>query len=194
MLKLSANISRMSCAVIGMGVLLLSSMSKAEVPPTFDHDRDPSLINTFQIMCNLELPNFSEIAVKANAMKMQMQLDQEKPSDGDTVLRTKGWTGSLATGPWFLMIDELRGPKGVSTSCAVGGGVADFNAFRSEMTKEMKLPPVTPYDNPDGLLSYDWAGYAGPGTTLILRRSVQAGQQSVMIKLLNMVQSTGNTP
>src|SRR6476646_5167838 len=90
-----------------------------------------SVINAFQVMCTLELPNFDHIAEKAGAMRMILQHNSEAPSPGNTVTRSKSWAGALTTGPFVLLLDEMSGTKGKSTSCAIVADVGDTEAFRT---------------------------------------------------------------
>lgn len=146
-----------------------------------------SLINTFQVMCTLELPNFEHIDAKATAMRMQLQADNKAASPGDTVTHSKSWMGGLTTGPFVLLLDEMSGSKGKSTSCAILGNVPDLDAFRADATNMIKLPAVPPPEmRGDGSRSYVWDGFFGPGTTLILRDFKPSGKPGVMLKLVTM--------
>jgi hypothetical protein len=150
-------------------------------------DRAQSVINTFQIMCTLELPNFEHIDAKAAAMRMPVQADNKVASPGDTVTHSKSWMGSLTTGPFALLLDEMSGSKGRTTSCAIVGNVPDLDAFRADAVSTMKLPAVSPPElRSDGSRSFIWERSFGPGTTLILRDFKPSGRPGIMLKLLTM--------
>ena len=81
------------------------------------------MIDTFQVMCALELPDFERIAAKATVLRMRPEADSKLSAPGDTVFRNKSWIGNLTTGPFVLLLDETTGPKGKATSCAIVGEV-----------------------------------------------------------------------
>jgi hypothetical protein len=146
------------------------------------------VINAFQVMCTLELPNFDHLDAKAAAMKMMLQAKKLGPSADDTITRSKIWAGGLKDGPFLLFIDEMTGAKGRSTACAVVGDVPDVDAFRSEAIDTIKLQgdPVPEMGN-DGSRSFVWNGKFGPGTVVIMRDFAPAGKRGVMVKLLSKV-------
>lgn len=149
-------------------------------------DRSESLINTFRVMCTFGLPNFEHIDAKATALRMRSEADSKLHSPGDTVFRSKSWIGNLTTGPFVLLLDDMSGPKGTTTSCAIVGDVPDLDAFRAETVATMKLPPVpSPEMGNDGSRSFIWNGVFGQGTTLILRDFKPTGKPGVMLKLIS---------
>jgi hypothetical protein len=148
-------------------------------------DRAHSLVNTFSIMCTLELPNFDHIDAKATAMRMQLQAMNTAPSAEGSVTRSKTWVGNLTTGPFALLVDEMSGPKGKATSCAVIGGVPDVDDFRAEAINAIKLPTAPqPEIGKDGSRSFVWDQLFGPGTTFIIRDFKPSGKPGVMLKVL----------
>jgi hypothetical protein len=151
-------------------------------------NRAQSVINAFQVMCTLELPKFDRIDQKAGAMKMHLQSDTSGPSAGNTVTRSKSWSGALTDGPFILLLDEMTGAKGQSTSCAIVADVPDRDTFRAEFIRTMKLPdaPAPEFRN-DGSRSYFWDRVLGPGTTVVDRDFAPSGKPGVMLKLLSMV-------
>ena len=150
--------------------------------------RSASVVNAFEVLCNLELPNFDHIDAKAAAMQMRSLSDSKTPSANSTVTRRKVWGGQLTTGPFGLLLDEMSGSKGTVTSCAVVGDVPDLDAFRAEVLNTMKLSPESPPEmGSDGSRSFLWQGVDGPGTTLILRDFKPSGKPGIMLKLVSMV-------
>ena len=182
----------MRLPLLGLIFLLVvgpAALSRAADDNKLPLTRDESVINTFQVMCTLELPNFGHIDAKAAAMRMQLQGDNKADSPGNTVTRSKSWVGSLTTGPFVLLLDEMSGPKGKATGCAIVGNVPDADAFRTATVKVIKLPSIPQPDMPsDGSRSYVWDGFFGLGTTLILRDFKPSGRPGVMLKLVAMEQ------
>jgi hypothetical protein len=149
-------------------------------------NRAQSVINAFQVMCTLELPEFDRIAEKATLMQMQLQFDNSGPSAQDTVTRQKSWVGTLTSGPFILMLDEMSGAKGRSTACAIAADIPDRDGFRAEAIRAMKLPDApAPEFRSDGSRSYFWGGVFGPGTTILARDFAPSGKPGVMLKLLS---------
>jgi len=167
-------------------LLLAGTVSdRAQTPQPLS--RDAALLNAFEIMCNLDLPDFDHIEAHATAMRMKLQSSSSEPSAGNTFTRSKNWVGGLTSGPFFLFDDEMSGSKGVSTACAVGGPAPDVNAFRIESETALKLSSEPePEFGADGSRSFVWTGAEGPGTTLIIRDLTPSGRPGVMIKLLLM--------
>lgn len=170
-------------------LLLLSVVfpTNAENTNELPLNRAQSVINTFQVMCTLELPKFEQIEAKATAMRMQLQADNKGALTENVVTRSKAWGGGLTTGPFALLLDEMSGPKGKATGCAVAAEVPDSDTFRAEAINTLKLAAMrTPEIGADGSRSFVWDGIYGTGTTLILRDFKPTGRPGVMLKLLFM--------
>jgi hypothetical protein len=173
----------------GFGLFMLAgiaSQTLAEDKP-LHLNRAQSIINAFQVICQLELPRFTfeRIDQKATAMKMQLRSDNSGPSAGNTVIRSKSWSGDLTDGPFILLLDEMSGTKGRTTSCSIAADVPDRDAFRAEVIRTMKLPEApAPELRNDGSRSYFWDGALGPGTTILDRDFAPSGKPGVMLKLL----------
>jgi len=159
----------------------------AEESPPLHLNRAQSVINAFQVICQLELPklDFKHIDLKATAMHMVLQIDESAPSAENTVTRSKAWIGTLTDGPFSLLLDEMSGANGRATSCAIVADVPDRDAFRAEAIRTMKLPRApAPELRSDGSRSYFWDGALGPETTVLVRDFAPAGKPGVMLKLL----------
>ena len=179
----------MSLPHAGLVFLLLAiatSPSLAESANPSPPSRAQSMIDTFVVMCTLELPDFERIAAKATVLRMRPEADSKLNAPGDTVFRNKSWIGNLTTGPFVLLLDETTGPKGKATSCAIVGEVPDLDAFRADAVAAMKLPATPPPEmGNDGSRSFIWDHSFGPGTTLILRDFKPAGKPGIMLKLIS---------
>ena len=159
------------------------SMAESAHPPA--PGRSQSMIDTFQVMCTLELPDFERIDAKATILRMRPEADSKLNAPGDTVFRNKSWIGNLTTGPFVLLLDETSGPKGKATSCAIVGEVPDLDAFRTDAVATLKLPAAPPPEmGNEGSRSFIWDRIFGPGTTLILRDFKPAGKPGIMLKLI----------
>jgi hypothetical protein len=161
-----------------------SSMAENANPPA--PTRSQSMIDTFQVMCTIELPDFERIDAKATALRMRPEADSKLNARGDAVFRNKSWFGNLTTGPFVLLLDETTGPKGKATSCAIVGEVPDVDAFRANAIEAMRLPAeAAPEMGSDGSRSFVWDRIFGPATTLIVRDFKPAGKPGVMLKLIS---------
>ena len=175
-------------SLVGLVVLFVVTGTPGSMAAGNDQsppDRSETVINTFRVMCTLELPNFERIDAMATALRMRSEADSKLNSPGDIVFRNKSWIGTLTTGPFVLLLDETSGPKGKATSCAIVGDVPDLDAFRADTVATMKLSPVpSPEMGSDGSRSFIWNGVFGQGTTLILRDFKPAGKPGAMLKLI----------
>lgn len=164
-------------------VMLLSNslvFSESKIPFT----RDQSVINAFQIMCQLSTLKFDSLSARAMAMRMVLQDNQKTPSSHGTMIQSKSWIGNLTTGPFIYMLEEMSGPKGVSTSCAVVADVSNQDADRLEAIKELNLKKMPSLDiGGDGSRTYIWD--RSP-EKLIIREYQSVGRSGVMIKILTM--------
>src|SRR5471030_2193521 len=102
-------------------------------------DRASSLFNSFEVMCNLSLPNFEQLAAQASAMRMKILEDESESTPTGEAVRRKSWFGSLKTGPFALRIETMSGSKGISTSCAIEGAVPDVDEFRDIVIQRLRL-------------------------------------------------------
>ncbi len=181
----------MSRLIYFIASIYLLSTGSAALAASDNHlpqNRSQSVINAFQVMCTLELPNFEHISAKATAMKMGLQVDEKQASLDDVVTRRKSWVGNLTTGPFVLFLDEMSGSKGKSTACAVAAVVPDTDMFRSEAVTMIKLQTdPKPEIDRDGSRSFVWNGVFGPESIVILRDFKPIGKPGVMLKLLNHV-------
>lgn len=172
--------------LLGFGLLIVAgatSQIRAEDNP-LHLNRAQSVINAFQVICTLELPVFERLDQKATTMGMQLQSNNSGPSAGNTVTRSKSWSGTLTDGPFVLLLDEMSGAKGKTTSCAIVADIPDRDAFRAEVIRTMKLldAPAPEFRN-DGSRSYFWDGAFGAGTTVLDRDFAPSGKPGVMLKL-----------
>ena len=96
----------MSLPRVGLVVLLLAIATPpamAESVNPSSPGRSQSMIDTFQVMCTLELPDFERIAAKATVLRMRPEADGKLNAPGDAVIRSKSWIGNLTTGPFVLL-------------------------------------------------------------------------------------------
>jgi hypothetical protein len=177
-----------ACLVV-LACMSASSPSPAVSETAALDTRTASIINAFQVMCTLELPNFAHIEEKAIAMRMKRQVDKTEATPGNTSTRSTLWVGTLSSGPFVLLLDEMSGARGKSTSCAIAvNGAPDTDAFRAAAVKVMNLPTVPqPEMRSDGSRSFIWDGVFGKGTTFLVRDFKSLGKPGIMLKLIAMV-------
>jgi hypothetical protein len=173
--------------LFGSALIFTAATSQVRAEDNPAHlNRAQSVINAFQVICTLKLPTFERLDQKATTMRMQLQLNESVPSAGNTVTRSKMWAGDLTDGPFFLLLDEMSGAKGKTTSCAIVADVPDRDAFRAEAIRTMKLPDApAPEFRGNGSRSYFWDRAFGVGTTVLDRDFAPNGKPGVMLKLLS---------
>jgi hypothetical protein len=151
--------------------------------------RADSLLNAFEVMCNLETPDFEKLSAKAAAMRMQVLEDiSELPQAGQSIQR-KAWVGMLTTGPFALGTEKMSGAKGVATSCSIEGPVPDVDAFRQLVINTMHLSDPTEVKVVEGSHVSYWDNRPGKGMTIMVRDMERPGGHFVQVKLLDMVGS-----
>jgi hypothetical protein len=177
--------------LFGLGVFIsaaMASQAAAAQDNPLHLNRALGVINAFQVICTLEPLSFERIDQKATAMGMPLQHNLSGPSAANTITRSKGWFGDLTNGPYVLLLDEMSGAKGKTTSCAIVADVPDRDAFRTEVIRTMKLPDApAPEFHDDGSRSYFWDEVLGPGITILDRDFAPTGKPGVMLKLLSTV-------
>jgi hypothetical protein len=177
--------------LFGLGVFIsaaTASQAAAAQDNPLHLNRALGVINAFQVICTLEPLSFERIDQKATAMGMRLQHNLSGPSAANTITRSKGWFGDLTNGPYVLLLDEMSGAKGKTTSCAIVADVPDRDAFRAEVIRTMKLPDApAPEFHDDGSRSYFWDEVLGPGITVLDRDFAPTGKPGVMLKLLSTV-------
>ena len=173
----------------GLGAFICASLASPAIAAENNPlhlDRAQGVINAFQVICMLEPLKFDRIDQKATLMRMQLQINNTGPSAENTVTRSKSWFGTLSNGPFVLLLDEMSGAKGKSTSCAIVADVPDRDAFRAEAIRTMKLPDApAPELRDDGSRSYFWDDALGPGITILDRDFAPSGKPGVMLKLIS---------
>ncbi|WP_156116793.1 hypothetical protein [Massilia sp. 9096] len=152
-------------------------------------ERDGSLINAFQVMCTLQTPDFDHLSGQAGAMRMKMLGDDTSTTPTGETIHEKAWFGMLTTGSFALRTEQMRGIKGVSTSCAIEGSVADVAAFRDAAIKTLRLGPSSEQRTAEGVHATYWDGYGGEGDTLVLSDMERPAGHFMQVKLLNMVKA-----
>lgn len=96
--------------------------------------RSASLINSFEVLCNLELPNMAHIVAKAEAMRLRAG-----PPVGSGSVHGQMWVVPLKSGPHILIASEGTGPNGHVTSCGIHASDADGADFAQELIVTLKL-------------------------------------------------------
>ena len=179
MRKTSISYSILVCL---MNVTTSFSAEKLHVLPV-PQNYDQALINTFAIMCTLELPNFDHLDARATAMRLQPQKAVPLQLPNGVTLRRKVWGGNLTMGIFTLYVDEISGPTEIITTCANSGNVSDVNSFRAEVMREFRLPTEPKPIFIGGHRAFIFENYAGNGTSLILDDLTPSGLPSIQIKL-----------
>jgi hypothetical protein len=102
--------------------------------PARANPRSASLINSFEVLCNLELPNMARIAEKAKAMRLRAG-----PPTNNGPVHAQTWVVPLTTGPHILIASEADGARGHVTTCGIHASDADGADFARELVATLKL-------------------------------------------------------
>jgi len=91
-------------------------------------DRAESLTMMFRTICLIEAPNAAHLAARATGMRMALLGDTTTRTEGDTVTRSRRWSGDPNIGGWRLRVDEVSGPvsSAVQRAWRRDGGYGSF--------------------------------------------------------------------
>ena len=145
------------------------------------------LFNAFQVLCNLKDPDMRQLSSQATAMRMTVLADESEGAGGGEAVQRKAWLGLLEGDPFALRAEEMRGAKGVATSCAIEGPVPDPDAFRVMVMSKLHLNDSPERQIVEGAPTYYWDNYAGDGMTIMVRDWQRPSSRFVQVKLINMV-------
>ncbi len=186
-MRCAARVRFLRCCAWLLSFALLPIAAQAAENGVASWSRADSLFNAFQVLCNLRDPDMRQLSAQAIAMRMDVLEDvSETTRSGETVQR-KGWLGLLGDDPFALRVEEMRGAKGIATSCAIEGPVPDPDAFRTMAMNKLHLNGSPERQMVDGEPTYYWDNYAGTGMTIVMRDAVRPSSRFVQVKLINMV-------
>jgi len=133
-------------------------------------DRAESLTMMFRTICLIEAPNAAHSAARAAGMRMALLGDTTTRTEGDTVTRSRRWSGDPNIGGWRLRVDEVSGPASSAVVCALGGAMADTARFFLESSSLLGLPLRTSITEQPHYIWHDLkTPWATPGTTITIR-------------------------
>jgi hypothetical protein len=165
--------------------ILLPAHAFQEIKPTFS--RASSLLNSFEVMCNLQTPDFENLAAQATAMQMIALEDESETTPSAEVIRRRGWVGMLTSGPFALRAEKMSGVRGVSTSCSIEGAVPDADDFRNLVVKQLQLVSAPEIQTIEGSHTYYWDNHLENGTAILVGDIKRPSGPFVRVKLLTMV-------
>lgn len=143
--------------------------------------RSASLINSFEVLCNLELPNMAHIAAKAEAMHLRAG-----PPANNGAVHMQMWIVPLTTGSHILVASEADGPRGHVTTCGIHASDADGADFARELVATLKLgAPQKETTSADGQMDNRMWRLSGPDDLmLVLGEKSQAHAPGVDLVLM----------
>jgi len=138
--------------------------------PASASERSAQLVNSFQVFCTLEAPNFERLVQQATAMKLPERQSLESPHQGDQFARSRSWLVGLNSGPHELATSEAHGPRVDVQTCGIAAPDADADEVRQDLATHMKLgEPVSVKNTPDGKLrTTTWEVKAPTATFLVM--------------------------
>lgn len=165
----------------------LFAHARSDVAAPVDHAH--ALDNAFGVMCQIEAPDFDHLVAKATAMRMKVLNERTSTTPTGEAVLERAWVGMLKTGPFALRAEQMSGPKGIVTTCAVEGPVPSVDAFRDIVIGAHHVNPAQQAQMVDGSPTYYWDNFSGDGSTLIMRTMEQPTAHFVQLKLVNMVKA-----
>jgi hypothetical protein len=150
--------------------------------------RSASLVNSFQVFCALQMPNFFELDAKANAMKLVVRKELGTHQAQGQFAHSKSWLVTLETGTHELVATEARGPKENIVGCGIGAADVRGSDMREELTRTMHLgKPVREAASADGKQRLTtWKINVGPDqVTLLLADRAPTDEPGIYLTLLH---------
>ncbi|MBF0609691.1 MAG: hypothetical protein G8345_01630 [Magnetococcales bacterium] len=148
-------------------------------------DRNASLLNSFQVFCTLQPPNFSALDQRAKAMQLPVLKDLGESKESGYFTHSKSWIVPLKDGPHQLGAAESKGPNGGMQTCGIVDEKADAEAFGKTLRSALKLD-----DSPKVKLSADgktrmtlWQNAFGSNTFLMLVDATPISQPGINLLL-----------
>lgn len=181
------NLTRQRLALIMCAMLPFAASATDDVKQPTDQAR--SLLNSFEVMCNLNTPNFERLSAQAAAMRMKVLEDTSETSPAGETVQKKGWVGISTTGPFALRVEKMSGAKGVATSCAIEGQVPSVDEFREIVIKTLHLTTPSEQQAIEGAYTYYWDNYTAAGYTVVVRNMERPAGHFVQVKLLSMAKA-----
>ena len=127
-IRLAAAAGLTCCAATEAAAQGVVSMNHAE-----------ALTNVFQTICLIEAPDFDRLTARAKGMKLAPIGDPASKAFGPTTTKSRRWSGDLDSGPYVLRIEEIKGPDGIVTQCAIGDVVTDQAEFLTGAASKLQL-------------------------------------------------------
>lgn len=137
------------------------------------------VLRAFAKLCNAPQLTFDSLSARATATGMKVV-----PGQAAAGARAGRWSGAVASGDFVLLVDENRGIKGVTTSCAVAAEVGDADLFRATAIKTMSLRAgVQPDISTEGGRTFDFGIVRAPSTRITVRDFKPKGLNRVMVSV-----------
>jgi hypothetical protein len=133
-ISLSLSVFRTTMAAGWKIVLLGLSVANADAS-----ERSNQLVESFQIFCTQEAPNFDRLDERAASMKLPARNELEIPKSGNLFSQLKAWLVFLSSGPHELRGSEAQGPDGKITSCGIAAPDVDGDELQSTLTTALNL-------------------------------------------------------
>jgi hypothetical protein len=102
-------------------------------------ERVVALVNSFQVFCTLEVPDFAALDAKATAMKLSVLDDLGTPRRDGFFVHSKSWLMPLTTGTLAVGAAESRGPKGEVVGCSIYAPDARGDEVKRELMRAMDI-------------------------------------------------------
>ena len=149
----------------------------------FALDRTDSLINSFEVLCTLESPDFDRIDRRATAMQLKVQEDINRALGPGTVGRSKSWIATLTTGPHQWVVSDVKSPTTHEVDCGISAPDADSVEFKKKLIEQLKLGDPTSFDEEHSahLNVTIWQNAFGPHSALRLMDGPTGNTRGVMV-------------
>jgi len=166
--------------VAAPAVLAAPAVPTAATAPS----RSMDVLRAFDKLCNAPKLTFDVLADRAKVTGMKA-VPAPAPPSGTRIGR---WGGTMPSGEFALLVDEIRSIKGLMTSCAVAADVGDVEVFRTAAIKTMSLRAnVKPDISTEGGRTFDFGIVRQPSTHIFIRDLKPKGLNRILITVSTLV-------
>lgn len=146
------------------------------------------VLRAFDKLCNAPKLSFDILAERAKVTGMKPVPAPASAPATPAGTRLGRWGGTMPSGEFALLVDQVTSVKGILTTCAVAAEVGDADVFRAMAIKTMKLRAnVTSDTSTEGGRVFDFGIVRPPSTRIVVRDFKPKGQNRILIAVSTLV-------
>jgi hypothetical protein len=174
-------------ATVSLGAMAAApAPAPSAAPAVTPQSRSLDVLRAFDKLCNAPRLTFEILSDRAKVTGMKpVPASTPAPPAGTRIGR---WGGTVPSGEFALLVDEIRSIKGIMTSCAIAADVGDVEVFRAAAIKTMSLrADVKPDISTEGGRTFDFGIVRQPSTHIFIRDLKPKGLNRILITVSTLV-------